>query len=131
MLESVPTEELLEAVGSVGHDFDEDNGASRVDVIAAMDRVIRHAQAIQLEQINGFYQDRAKVTGLFDGDPLLQVAGEVSLARNVSPTTACNQVGVALQLGKLPSVAAALSDGLISEPTVRAIIRPTEGLSRD
>jgi len=111
MLESTPVEELLEAVKSVTHDFEDDNGASRVDVIVAAERVIRAAQALQLEQIEGLYQDRAKVTGLFDRNPLLQVAGEVSLARNVSPTTACNQVGVALQVGRLPSVGAALKSG--------------------
>ena len=78
MLEDVPTEELLTAVQSVTHDFDDDNGASRVEVIVAAERVIRAAQAVQLEQIEGFFQDRRRETGLFDGDPGLQVAGEVS-----------------------------------------------------
>jgi hypothetical protein len=131
MLEDVPVEELLKAVRSVVHDYEDDNGASRVEVIVAAERVIRAAQALQLEQISAFHADRRANTGLFDGDPLRQVAGEVSLARNVSPTTACNQVGVALGVAKLPSVAAALKSGVISEPTVRAIAHPTQGLSKD
>jgi len=131
MLEDVPAEELLRAVQSVVHDFEDDNGASRVEVIAAAERVIRHAQAVQLEQIKALHADRRRHTGVFDGDPGLQVAGEVSLARNVSPTSAGNQLAVALQAAKVPSVLGALKDGLISEPTVRAVIRPTEGLPTD
>jgi len=131
MLENVPTEELLEAAGSVVHDFEDDNGASRVEVIAAAERVIRRAQALQLAQISALHADRRANTGLFDGDPGLQVAGEVSLARAISPGAAGTQLAVALQVAKLPSVLAALKDGVISEPTVRAICRPTEGLSKD
>lgn len=131
MFESVPTEELLQVMQAVTHDFEDDNGASRVEVIKAAERVIRHTQAVMLEQIEALYQEQAKMNGLFDRNPLLQVAGEVSLARKVAPTTACNQVGIALQVGKLPSVAAALREGEISEPTVRAIANATAGLSKD
>jgi hypothetical protein len=85
-----------------------------------------------LREINGLYEDRQRVIGAFrEGDPALHVIGEVSLARNVSPGAAGSQFGLALQVDKLPSVAAALRDGVISEPTVRAICRPIEGLSRD
>ena len=131
MFETVATEDLLQAMQSVVHDFEDDNGASRVEAIRAAERLIRHAQAVQLEQINALYQDRARVTGVFDGDPALQVMGEVALARSVSPGAAGSQFGVAVRLADLPQVSTALKDGLISEPTVRAIIRPLQGLSRD
>src|SRR5436853_606516 len=44
MFEHVPAGDLLIAIAAVEHDFEEDMGASRVDVIAALDRVIRHAR---------------------------------------------------------------------------------------
>ena len=61
MFEGVPVEDLLAAVASVEHDFEDDMGASRIDAIVALDRVIRRAQAMQLEQINGLYEDRQPV----------------------------------------------------------------------
>jgi hypothetical protein len=132
MFENVPMEDLPAAIAAAEHDFEDDRGASRVDAIRACDRLIRHVQAIQLEQINGLYEDRMRVMGAFRaGDPALQVIGEVSLARNISPGAAGTQFGLALQLSGLPQVAAALRDGLISEPTARAICRPVVGLGAD
>ena len=79
MLEDVPVEDLLAAIGAVEHDFWEDMGASRVEVIAACDRLIRAAHAMQLEQVNALYEDRMREIGGFrDGDPALHVIGQVS-----------------------------------------------------
>lgn len=132
MFEDVPAEDLPALLVGVQHDFEEDLGASRVDAITGWERIIRHAQAQQLAEINGLYQDRQRVIGAFqEGDPALHVIGQVSLARNISPGAAGSQFGLALELAKLPSVAAALKAGLISESTARAICRPVSGLSAD
>jgi hypothetical protein len=132
MFNDVPAEVLPTAMTAVKHDFEADMGASRIDAITGWDRVIRFAQAEQLKEINALYEDRNRVVGAFrEGDPALHVIGQVSLARNISPGAAGSQFGLALQLAKLPSVAAALKDGMISEPTVRAICRPVSGLSVD
>lgn len=132
MFEDVPIGDLPTVIAAVEHDFEEDLGASRIDAITGWDRVIRYAQAEQLKEINALYEDRNRVVGAFrEGDPALHVIGQVSLARNISPGAAGSQFGLALQLAKLPSVSAALRDGLISEPTARAICRPVSGLNAD
>jgi len=129
MFEDVPTEDLFTSLAGVDHDFEQDMGASRIDAITAWDRVIRYAQAQQLDEINGLYEDRNRVIGAFrEGDPALHVIGQVSLARNISPGAAGSQFGLALQLADLPNVAAALKAGVVSEPTARAICRPVSGL---
>ena len=59
--------------------------------------MIRYAQAQQLKEINGLYEDRQRVIGAFrEGDPALHVIGQVSLARNISPGAAGSQFGVML-----------------------------------
>lgn len=132
MLEDVPIEDLLTAIAAVEHIFEEDFGASRIDAITALERVIRAAQGLQLEQINALLDDRNRVVGAFrEGDPALHVIGQVSLARNVSPGAAGSQLGVAIQLAELPNVAGALTSGIISEPTARAICRAVTGLGVD
>lgn len=132
MLADIRTEEVLTAVAAVEHDFLDDMGASRIDAITALDRVIRHAQAAQLEQIRGLYNDRMRIVGAFrEGDPALHVIGQVSLARTISPGAAGSQFGVALQLAELPLVSEAFKSAVISEPTVRAICRASAGLSID
>lgn len=125
MFEDVPTEDLLRQFSTVVHDFDDDWGASRIDIIRACDRLIRAAQAIQLEQMIALRDDR----GGRDAD--LSVIGEVALARNISPGAAGTQFGIASAVATLPSVGAALRDGLISEPTVRAICREVTPLHLD
>jgi hypothetical protein len=132
MFEDVPTEDLPAAIAAVEHVFEDDMGASRIDAITGWDRVIRYAQAEQLKEINGLYDDRNRVVGAFrEGDPALHVIGQVSLARNISPGAAGSQFGLAVQLSSLPHVAAGLRDGLISEPTARAICRAASTLSVD
>jgi hypothetical protein len=132
MFEDVPTEGLMTEIAAVEHDFEDDMGASRIDAITGWDRVIRHAQAEQLKEINGLYEDRNRVIGAFrEGDPALHVIGQVSLARNISPGAAGSQFGLAVQLSKLPRLGEAFTSGLISEPTVRAICRVASALSVD
>jgi len=132
MYDAVPTEDLLSTVSAAEHVFEEDFGASRIDVITALERVTRAAQGLQLEQINALLDDRNRVVGAFrEGDPALHVIGQISLARNVSPGAAGSQLGVAMQLAELPKVAGSLKSGIISEPTVRAICRAVAGLSVD
>lgn len=124
--------DLPATLSSVNHDFESDMGASRIDAISGWDRVIRFAQAQQLAEINGLYEDRQRVIGAFrEGDPALQVIGQVSLARTISPGAAGSQFGVAVMLGQLPQVAEALAAGVISEPAVRAICRAASTLSVD
>jgi hypothetical protein len=132
MFEDLPIEDLPSAIATVEHDFESDMGASRIDAISAWDRVIRHAQAEQLKEINGLYEDRQHVVGAFrEGDPALHVIGQVSLARNISPGAAGSQFGLAVHVANLPNVAAALKAGVISEPTVRALSRHLTGLGLD
>jgi len=70
MFEDVATEDLPTAIAAVSHDFEDDMGASRIDAITSWDRVIRHAQAEQLKEINGLYEDRSRAIGAFrEGDP--------------------------------------------------------------
>ena len=82
MFENVPTEDLLTAVGTLEHDFEEDMGTSRIEAIVAAERVIRRAQAEQLALINALYEDRQRVIGAFrEGDPALHSAGDPEAAR--------------------------------------------------
>lgn len=128
MFESVATPDLLAEFESVVHDADDDFGASRVEVIAAAERVIRMAQAVQLEQIAALHRDRQVLLAGFRGDAALSVIGELALARHVSPGAAATQFGTAVGVESLPSVARALRDGVVSEPTVRAICREADPL---
>jgi len=132
MFEDVAVVDLPATLSSTNHDFEADLGASRIEAIGGWDRVIRFAQAQQLKEIDGLYQDRQRVIGAFrEGDPALQVIGQVSLARNISPGAAGSQFGTAVMLAQLPQVAAALATGVISEPAVRAICRAAATLSVD
>jgi hypothetical protein len=55
-----------------GHDFGADPvagfGASRIDAIVALDRVINAARAEQLVQIAALHAERVEVTGVGRGD---------------------------------------------------------------
>jgi hypothetical protein len=61
--EDMPTEDLPAALAAVERDLEADMAASRGDAIAGRERVIRHAQAEQLKEINGLYEDRMRVIG--------------------------------------------------------------------
>ncbi len=60
--------------------------------------------------------------GINRGDPTLSVIGEVGMARNIGPTAAGTQVGLALGLSRLPRVQELFAAGQISEPVVRAVV---------
>ncbi len=130
MFTEVATEDLLREVrsydfeGEPAHEF----GASRIDAIVGLDRVIRAAQAEQLAQIAALHRERSQFMGINRGDPTLSVIGEVGMARNIGPTAAGTQVGLALRLEELPEVKALFMAGQISEPVVRAVINESVSL---
>jgi hypothetical protein len=133
MFEHVEVAQLLSTIDA--HDFSADPeldfGAARIDAIVAYERIIRAAQARQLNQINALYQERLEQIPFGSGDAALSVIGEVGMARNVSPGAAGTQFGTAIGLAELPQTAAALEAGDISESTARAVVRETDALHGD
>jgi hypothetical protein len=133
MFEDVATGRLLDRVR--GYDFDSDpaheNGANRIDAIRELDRVIREAQAEQAAQIAALHAERTAVMTLGRGDPSLSVIGEVAMARNIGPTAAGTQLGLALGLGRLPRVFDLFKSGRISEPVVRAVVKESACVHTD
>ena len=133
MFTEVAAEDVLWEVR--GHDFGADPthefGASRIDAITALDRVIRAAQAEQLAQIVALHEERAEVVGVGRGDPTLSVIGEVGMARNIGPAAAGTQVGLALGLDRLPRVQELFAEGQVSEPVMRAVVNESVSLAVD
>ena len=133
MFESDDPAEVLAAVAAT--DFaalaPEDLGASRIDAIAALERVVRVAQARIVEQVDGLYRDRLTHIPFGHGDQSLSVTGEVALARGVSPSAGATLFTLMMGLRALPAVRAAFGRGAISEATARAIVRETVNLDDD
>ncbi len=133
MFETAPTETVLGQVRA--HDFGEDpvleRGYHRVEAIKGLDRLIRAAQAEQLAQIAGLHDERSKTMGIGKGDPSLSVIGEVGMARNIGPTAAGTQLGVALTMARMPKVFKLFASGVISEPTARAVANEVDSLHID
>ncbi|VXB54929.1 DUF222 domain-containing protein [Aeromicrobium sp. 9AM] len=133
MFTEVATTDVLREVRA--YDFETEPvhefGASRIDAITALDRVIRAAQAEQLAQIAALHAERVQLQGIHRGDPTLSVIGEVGMARNIGPTAAGTQVGVALRLEQLPRVQDLFAAGQISEPVVRAVVNESVSLGAD
>lgn len=133
MFEAAPTESVLAQVRA--HDFGADTiverGACRIDAIVAIDRGIRALQAEQLAQIAGLHDERTQMMGIGQPDPSLSVIGEVAMARNMGPTAAGTQLGVALVMARMPQVFALFHSGVISEPTARAVANEVDSLSVD
>jgi hypothetical protein len=133
MFEAASTESVLAHVRA--HDFGADTilerGAHRIDAIVAIDRGIRALQAEQLAQIAGLHDERATMMGLGKGDPSLSVIGEVSMARNIGPTAAGTQLGVALTMARMPQVFELFNTGVISEATARAVTHEVDSLGVD
>ena len=133
MFEGVEVGSLLSAIDA--HDFSADPdiefGAARIDAIVAYERIIRAAQARQLKQIAALYAERVQQVPFGSADPALSVIGEVAMARNVSPGAAGTQFATAVGLVELPQTTDVLEAGLISEPTVRAVVRETDALNGD
>ena len=133
MFTEVATEDVLREVR--GHDFGADQthgfGANRIDAIVALDRLIRAAQAEQLAQIAALHDERVEFMGISRGDPTLSVIGEVGMARNIGPTAAGTQVGLALGLDRLPRVKELFLAGQVSEPVIRAVVKESVALHTD
>lgn len=133
MFEAAPTESVLAQVR--GHDFGAvpvvERGGHRIDAIVATDRGIRALQAEQLAQIAALHVERSTMMGLGVGDPSLSVIGEVAMARNIGPTAAGTQLGVALTAARMPQVFDLFATGVISEATVRAVSNEVDSLSID
>jgi hypothetical protein len=66
-----------------------------------------------------------------NGAPTLSVIGEVGMARNIGPTAAGTQVGLALGLERLRRVKELFAAGQISEAVVRAVVKESESLHTD
>lgn len=133
MFEDASASDLLGQV--LSYDFDSlpavETGFARVEAIKALDLSIRAAQAEQAAQVAALYDERVHRMGHGQGDPGLSVIGEVSMARNIGPTAAGTQLGLALGLKRLPKVFALLRSGVISEITARAVVNETCSLSVD
>ena len=133
MFSEVATEDLLREVraydfeGEPEHEF----GASRIDAIVGLDRVLRAVQAEQLAQIAALHDERVEFMGISRGDPSLSVIGEVGMARNTGPAAAGTLVGLALRLQELPRVKELFAAGQISEPVVRAVVNESVSLGAD
>lgn len=108
-----------------------DHGASRIDAIAALERVVRVAQARIVEQVDSLYRDRLTHDLPGATDHRLWVAAEVAMARNVSPTAGRSSFQLSMGLRLMPHARRAFGDGVISEPTVRAIVREFELVPED
>jgi hypothetical protein len=133
VFEAVATTDLLGQVRAYdfGSDPVHEAGANRIDAIRELDRVIREAQAEQCAQIAALHSERTAVMRLRDGDPTLSVIGEVGMARNIGPTAAGTQVGLALGLDRLPRVFGLFTSGQISEQVARAVVKESASLVMD
>ncbi|TXL57575.1 HNH endonuclease signature motif containing protein [Aeromicrobium terrae] len=131
MFEDVPAGQVLDAVACHAFSDPLERAGQRLDGIRALDRLIRAAQAAQAELIVDFYEDPQALHMSGGSDMTTATIAEISLARNISPGAAGNQFGFALGLSRLPSVHAALRDGVISEPTAKAVVNETVALDGD
>ena len=133
MFTEVATEDVLKVVRA--HDFGDepahDFGAARIDAIVALERLIRAAQAEMVAQIAALHDDRAEDMGIGRGDPTLSVIGEIAMARNIGPSAAGTQVGLALGLKRLPQVAELFADGTIPQAVAQAVVNESVCLAVD
>lgn len=133
MFTEVATEDVLQVVRA--HDFGDEPGhhfgAARIDAIVALERLNRATQAEIVAQIAALHDDRTADMGIGRGDPTLSVIGEVALARNIGPSAAGTQVGLALGLNRLPSVAELFTEGVIPQSVAQAVVNESVCLSVD
>lgn len=132
MFEDLAPEDVLAAVSAADFDAEPwDLGSGRIDAIAALERLVRVAQARIVEQVDSLYRDR--LTHYLPGatDHRLSVAAEVAMARNVSPTAGRSLFQLSMGLRLMPHARRAFGDGVISEPTARAIVRELELVAED
>ncbi len=133
MFTEVATADVLSVVRA--HDFESEPGhhfgAERIDAIVALERLIRASQAEQVAQIAALHASRAEAMGIGRGDPTLSVIGEVAMARTIGPSAAGTQVGLALGLGRLPSVAELFRAGDIPQAVAQAVVNEAVCLPTD
>ncbi len=133
MFTEVATEDVLTVVRA--HDFEADPVArfsgARIDAVAALDRLVRAAQAEQAVQIAAIHAERSATMGIGRGDPTLSVIGEIAMARNIGPSAAGTQVGLALGLKRLPLVAELFADGTIPQAVAQAVVNESVCLAVD
>lgn len=133
MFTEVATADVLKVVRA--HDFGNEPalrfGAARIDAIVALERLIRAAQAEQAAQITALHDGRAEDMGIGRGDPTLSVIGEIAMARNIGPSAAGTQVGLALGLKRLPQVAELFEAGTIPQGVAQAVVNESVCLAVD
>jgi hypothetical protein len=133
MFTEIATEDVLRTVRA--HDFGSEPalkfGAARIDAIVALERLNRETQAEMVAQIAALHDDRAEDMGIGRGDPTLSVIGEVAMARNIGPSAAGTQVGLALGLKRLPLVAELFADGTIPQAVAQAVVNESVCLAVD
>ncbi|WP_229053696.1 HNH endonuclease signature motif containing protein [Aeromicrobium sp. Leaf350] len=103
-------------------------GGKRIDAIAALERLVRAAQAMLAEQTALLLAERRSATPFGMGDPFVSVAAEVAMSRGMSPSSGIALLNVALGLRPMVNVRTALTNGVISEATMRAIVRESDTL---
>ncbi|GAA1737086.1 HNH endonuclease [Aeromicrobium alkaliterrae] len=131
MFEDLAPEEVLAAVASTDYSVIEPidlTGVKRIDAIRALERLVRAAQAQLAEQTAALLADRRRDTPFGLGDPFLSVAAEVAMARGMSPSSGVALLNVATGLRPMVNVRTALTNGVISEATMRAIVRESDTL---
>ncbi|MDR7085656.1 hypothetical protein J2X11_000495 [Aeromicrobium panaciterrae] len=133
MFTEIATEDVLRAVRA--HDFEDESelsfGAARIDALVALERLSRVVSSEQARHIAALHESRAEDMGIGRGDPTLSVIGEVAMARNIGPSAAGTQVGLALGLKRLPRVAELFSDGVIPQPVAQAVVNESVCLDVD
>jgi len=103
-------------------------GATRIDAVAAYERLIRAAQAGQAAQISALTIERQALLGVGSAADL-SIIGEVAMARNVSLSAASAQYELAMGLAALPLVADVFAAGGVSEYTAKSIVREAANLT--
>jgi hypothetical protein len=133
MFTEVATEDVLKVVRA--HDFESESelkfGAARIDALVALERLSRVVSAEQAKHIAALHDSRAEDMGIGRGDPTLSVIGEVALARNIGPSAAGTQVGLALGLKRLPLVAKLFTEGVIPQAVAQAVVNESVCLAVD
>ena len=106
--------------------------AARIDLIAELERVKAAAAAMQARLTAAMADDATAGAGTRDAQAsaVRSVAGQVGLARRISPARAATAVGLARMLcTDLPGTLDALTGGLISEWRATLVARETATLS--
>ncbi|MEG9225930.1 HNH endonuclease [Aeromicrobium sp. Sec7.5] len=134
MFEDLAPEEVLAAVAGADfgvHEPIDIMGGKHIDAIAALERVVRVAQARIVEQVDALHALRWSTGPSLEGDPSLTVAAESALARGMSPTAGRSMLATAVLLRSMPVLREAFGQGRVSEGIVRAVVRVVRDLDVD